>query len=104
MSWRGITRRALERVAENRIRQAMEEGVFDNLPAEGRPIEGLDQPYDPLWWVKQWIERENLQRLPEERRRLWIAGHGSRRYPQEPTGLRAGDRPGGARCGRPRSG
>lgn len=41
----------VERVAEERIRQAMAEGVFDDLPGEGKPL-----PPDPF------------AGLPEERR------------------------------------
>ncbi len=38
----------------------MAEGAFDNLPGEGKPIPGIDEPYDPLWWIKAWIRRERL--------------------------------------------
>ena len=65
------TRRIIERVAEGKIREAMAEGAFDNLPGAGKPIPGLlDEPYDPDWWVKRWIERERLRELPGELRRL----------------------------------
>jgi hypothetical protein len=53
----GISRSAVERIAEMRIRAAMEEGCFDNLPGQGRPIAGIDEPYDPLWWVRSWMQR-----------------------------------------------
>ncbi len=56
----GFTRRAIERVAENRIREAIERGWFDGLPARGGPIDGIDEPYDPLWWLKRWVRRERL--------------------------------------------
>ncbi len=62
-----ISRRAVERVAENRILQAIEEGQLDDLPGLGRPIPGIDEPYDPDWWVKSWIRREALARLAAER-------------------------------------
>lgn len=60
MKERGISRRAVELIADNRIRQAMEEGQFDNLPGLGQPIPDIDEPYDPMWWVKKWMKRENL--------------------------------------------
>lgn len=60
MNERRISRRAVELIADNRIRQAMEEGQFDNLPGLGRPIPDIDEPYDPMWWVKKWMKRENL--------------------------------------------
>ena len=60
MKGRGISRRAVELIADNRIRQAMEEGQFDDLPGLGKPIPDIDEPYDPLWWVKKWMKREKL--------------------------------------------
>jgi len=67
MSQERFTRRAIQTVAENRIRQAMEEGAFDNLPGLGQPIPDIDEPYDELWWVKRLIRREKLGRLLGER-------------------------------------
>jgi hypothetical protein len=58
MSSNRFARRAIETIAENRIRQAMEEGKFDDLPGTGKPIPDIDEPYDPMWWVKKWIRRE----------------------------------------------
>lgn len=46
------------------IREAQERGEFDNLPGMGRPIPGLDKPYDELWWVRQLLEREELSIAP----------------------------------------
>jgi len=46
------------------VRVAMERGAFDNLPGAGRPIPNLGQEYDPLWWVKQLVQREQLSMLP----------------------------------------
>ncbi len=34
-------------VAENKIREAMEEGVFDNLPGKGRPLDLSEDPFEP---------------------------------------------------------
>ena len=41
----------------------MEEGLLDNLPGEGRPIPGIDESYDPMWWVRAWVRRERLGRV-----------------------------------------
>lgn len=57
-----LTRRAIQVISENRIQQAIEEGQFDNLPGTGKPIPDIDEPYDPMWWVKQWVRREKLGR------------------------------------------
>lgn len=55
-----FSRRVIQLVAENRILEAKAAGEFDNLPGAGRPIEGIDEPYDPLWWLRKWIRRERL--------------------------------------------
>ena len=49
---------------EAQIRVAQEQGAFDNLPGAGKPIPNLDQEYDPLWWVKQLVRREQISMLP----------------------------------------
>jgi hypothetical protein len=46
------------------IRVAREQGAFDNLPGAGKPLPNLDQAYDPLWWVKQLVLREQISDLP----------------------------------------
>jgi hypothetical protein len=46
------------------IRVAMEEGAFDNLPGAGKPLPSLGQEFDPLWWVKQFVQRERISVLP----------------------------------------
>ena len=46
------------------IRVAQEQGAFDNLPGAGKPLPDHGQEYDPLWWVKQLAEREQLSLLP----------------------------------------
>jgi hypothetical protein len=46
------------------VRQAMERGEFDDLPGQGKPIEGLGVEHDPDWWVKKLVERENIALLP----------------------------------------
>ena len=49
---------------EAQIRVAQEQGAFDNLPGAGKPLPNMDQEYDPMWWVKQLAEREQLSLLP----------------------------------------
>ena len=48
---------------EELIHQARAEGAFDDLEGKGKPIPGLDAPYDPDWWVKKLLEREKLSVL-----------------------------------------
>jgi hypothetical protein len=45
----------MRQVAENCIAQAEREGELDNLPSARRPITGIDEPYDPDWWLKNWL-------------------------------------------------
>ncbi|MCP9001799.1 DUF1992 domain-containing protein [Pseudarthrobacter sp. RMG13] len=54
------------RRAEYLIRDAMAQGKFDNLKYAGKPIPGLGEAYDPDWWVKGLIQRENISGLGPE--------------------------------------
>ncbi len=49
---------------EQQIRQAREQGAFDDLQGAGRPLPGLDAAYDPDWWVKKLVQRERVSVLP----------------------------------------
>jgi hypothetical protein len=53
--------RAARLVAENRIREAIEQGAFDDLPGAGKPLPDIDEPYDEMWWVRKWVQRERLR-------------------------------------------
>ena len=47
--------RALQRLAEHRIEQAMRQGKFDNLEGAGQPVDLSDMPADEnarmVWWA-----------------------------------------------------
>jgi hypothetical protein len=49
---------------EARIRVAKEDGAFDNLPGAGKPLPNLGEEYDPDWWVKQLVRREQISMVP----------------------------------------
>ena len=49
---------------EAQIRVAKEQGAFDNLPGAGKPLPYLGLEYDPDWWVKQLVQREQIPILP----------------------------------------
>lgn len=49
--------------AEYLVRDAMAQGKFDNLKYAGKPIPGLGEVYDPDWWVKGLLQREDLSGL-----------------------------------------
>jgi len=46
------------------IRTAQEQGAFDNLPGAGKPLPDRGQAYDPMWWVRQLAEREQVSLMP----------------------------------------
>ena len=56
--------RSWESWLEEQIRQAREDGAFDNLEGVGKPLADLDKGYDPDWWVKKLIQREKVSALP----------------------------------------
>jgi Domain of unknown function (DUF1992) len=41
------------------VQKAMERGEFDDLPGAGKPLR-LPDKYDPDWWIKRLIEREQI--------------------------------------------
>lgn len=58
------------------VDQAVRRGEFDDLPLAGKPIPGLKGSYDPDWWLKGLVEREQITgvlpaaQLREEHRRM----------------------------------
>jgi hypothetical protein len=58
-----ISDRAIQIVADNKIRAAIKAGEFDKLPGLGQPAAIFDEPYDPHWWIRRKLQREELQRL-----------------------------------------
>lgn len=73
---------------ELQIRRAEQEGAFENLPGRGRPLRDLAEVYDPFWWAKQLVRREQLSVLPpalEIRRKVerFLAGLPRLRSEQE---------------------
>ena len=49
---------------DRQVREAEERGEFEDLPGAGKPIPGLDKPFDELWWVKDKLRREGLTYMP----------------------------------------
>lgn len=52
----GVT---FESWVDKQIRQAQEDGAFENLEGTGKPIP-MGDPGDELWWVRGFLKRENL--------------------------------------------
>ena len=57
----GVT---FESFIDAQIRRAEEAGDFEDLPGAGKPLGNVGKGYDPDWWAKQLVERENLSILP----------------------------------------
>jgi Domain of unknown function (DUF1992) len=47
-------------VVDAQIHAAEERGAFDNLAGAGKPIPGLMEPDDPMWWIKGFVRREGV--------------------------------------------
>ena len=62
---------ALQIVAENKLRAAIDAGEFDNLPGFGKPSPLIDEAYDPLWWIRRKLKTEKLPANPADG---WHAG------------------------------
>ncbi|WP_063762174.1 DUF1992 domain-containing protein [Streptomyces sp. NRRL F-5123] len=50
--------------ADKQIRDAERRGDFAGLEGAGKPLPSLDEPYDPLWWVRRKMQTEGLSALP----------------------------------------
>jgi DnaJ-like protein len=55
-----LTDRAIQIIADNKIRAAIDAGEFDNLPGFGKPAVIFDELYDPHWWIRRKLQREQL--------------------------------------------
>lgn len=49
---------------DQQIRDGERDGLFDDLPGKGKPLPGIDQPRDELWWVREKLKREEIAYLP----------------------------------------
>ncbi|MEM7164336.1 MAG: DUF1992 domain-containing protein [Planctomycetota bacterium] len=50
---------------DRQVREATERGAFDDLAGAGKPIQGLDEPYNSNWWLQRFLQREGLSILPD---------------------------------------
>ena len=49
---------------DQQIEASKRRGEFEDLPGHGEPLPGLDGRYDPDWWLKDKVKRENLDLTP----------------------------------------
>jgi hypothetical protein len=63
----------LERIAEEKIQQAMKDGLFDNLAGFGKPINWKDNPFVPEDWKMAFdLLEKNGYKLPWMDKRIEI--------------------------------
>ena len=55
-----------ETIADRRIREGREQGLFDNLALAGKPIPDLGTERKPGWWAARLV-REERERARRER-------------------------------------
>ena len=51
---------SFESWVDRQIREATDRGEFDNLPGAGKPIPDLNGRDEENWWVKRFLEREQI--------------------------------------------
>jgi hypothetical protein len=49
---------------DRQIEKARADGAFENLPGEGKPLTDMEEVYDPGWWAKKLVQREQISMLP----------------------------------------
>jgi hypothetical protein len=49
---------------DKQIREAQDNGEFDDLPGHGKPLPDIDRPRDELWWVRSKLRREKVSFSP----------------------------------------
>ncbi len=54
---------AIQIIADDKIRTAIERGEFDRLPGLGKPLY-LDDADDPDWWIRKKLREEDLLPKP----------------------------------------
>jgi hypothetical protein len=55
---------------EQKIREAMADGSWDDLPGMGRPLPDIDREYHPGWWAKRWVDQQRKSIAADELRRV----------------------------------
>ncbi len=53
-----------DHLVERLINEAQQRGAFEGLEGQGEPLAILAEPYDEMWWIKRFIDREHLHFLP----------------------------------------
>jgi hypothetical protein len=62
--------RAIQIIAEDKIRSAIKAGEFDHLPGFGKPLRVVEEPYDENWWLRRKLQAERLDSFASELRSI----------------------------------
>lgn len=52
---------ALESITERKVRQARDDGFFDDLPGAGKPIADIDQRRPAGWWADRFVSQQRAE-------------------------------------------
>jgi hypothetical protein len=55
---------SFESWVDAQINDARDRGEFENLPGFGKPLPDLTGDHDEMWWIRNWLKRENLSFTP----------------------------------------
>lgn len=55
---------SFETWVDAQIREANERGEFENLPGFGKPLPDLTGDHDEMWWLRNFLKRENIGFTP----------------------------------------
>jgi hypothetical protein len=55
---------SFESWVDAQINEARERGEFENLPGFGKPLPDVTGDHDEMWWIRNWLKRENLSFTP----------------------------------------
>jgi hypothetical protein len=55
------SQRAIDIIVEDKLAAAYREGLFEGLPNFGKPDPIFDEPYEPNWWIRSKLARENAK-------------------------------------------
>ncbi|MCA9037806.1 MAG: DUF1992 domain-containing protein [Planctomycetaceae bacterium] len=70
-----FTERLIQQVADAKIEEAIRDGAFDQLSGFGQPFTFDEMSYDPHWWIRQKLKREELQLQLDERQMSQSRAH-----------------------------
>ena len=62
-----LSDRAIQLIAELKIEAAIAAGDFEKIEGLGKPFEFDELQYDPNWWVRRKVKREEIKKLLKQK-------------------------------------